>query len=836
MKNISFIVILVLFAFNFIQAQFAYQRTYPTTNNDSFQVIDGAIDGNNTFVLATLMPEIPGESEALFLASFDNKGDELWSRQIQFMDAEELMDFGSLIISEGDSIYVTAIIDNSDGSPYRILASFDKAGRGGRTMIVSDGTDMRSDVINYKLADEFNKKYLTISTYATKDSLGFILSRNSYDSLDIWVKGFLAFDTTDQYLPSESREISTFAIDSTITISGNVLDNFIPNPFISKLDTGGNVIWSRRYGIENQFLFISMTDLVETADSSFIMVGNKGRNGFIMRADTMGELMWAKELNFPDTVQSLLNQVTVNANGNIICTGVAMHTTSDTSFTFAIIMDGSGNIIQQNKYDRTKAFQNLNGELLALEEKYTIIFGTSSEYNTNINVPEIIKIDEEGKTICEDSLRGVTISDLAILTDTLIWQIRDESLTYTVLEADDGLPISLDIPTLALNVRPFCPNEPIDWTFKPDVDGAIAYLWSDGSMADTLRVFEEGEYSVTVTVDEKVCFTMCDTAMLERYDLPSLAAIADYSPFCADGSANVIMQYTGEAPLDSIRWSSGEKDVTLINVLTEGSYSVTVTDICRETADTTINIDFPDLISAINLLRDDDYCANNGILLAVDADAPIATYSWGNGSTQPSLIVNTPGNYSVTVTDLCGNPFTDNVTVDPSLIKVISNVQISTSGGVNCVLNELGLSVSYQGQAADVAWNTGNNDENITVNNPGTYTVVVTDECGVTQQATIDIEECPECLEYPNAFFPRGEEELNKTFGPTINCSEQFTSYEFKVFNRWGQMVFETTNVNEEWDGQHNGNPSAGGVYVYYAKYNIGIGEQTLKGDVTLIR
>jgi hypothetical protein len=49
-------------------------------------------------------------------------------------------------------------------------------------------------------------------------------------------------------------------------------------------------------------------------------------------------------------------------------------------------------------------------------------------------------------------------------------------------------------------------------------------------------------------------------------------------------------------------------------------------------------------------------------------------------------------------------------------------------------------------------------------------------------------------------------------------------------------MVFETTNVGEEWDGQHNDSPAPSGVYVYYAKYNIGIGEQMLEGDVTLIR
>jgi len=542
MKNILVLFILIFLGWHNAQGQFAYQRTYPTSNNDSFLVLDGAINGEVTYVLATLMPEIPGESEALFLGAFDKKGDELWSRQIEFFEVENLLDFGSLLFSEGDSIYITAIIENDEGQPYRILSSFDQMGREGSTKIVSDGVDNKSDVVNYELADNVNRTYLTVSTYDNQDSLGLILTRNSYDSMDIWAKGLFAFDTIGNYLPSESREISTHGIDSTITLAGNLISEGVTNPYITKLDTNANVIWNRRYLTERENILLSMTDIVETADSNFIVVGNLGGNGFVIRADTMGELIWSKLLVLPDTTTSVFNQITVNASGNIVVTGVSNHTTSDSAYAFAIIMDGGGNVVAQNRYNRTKGFSTLGGELLPLEEEYTVLFGTSSEYGIGINVPEIIKMDAMGETICQDSLYGLVVSDLSMVADTFIWELRDEELTYTDLEADDGLPISLDIPTLSLNVRPFCPDEPIDWTFKPNVDGAIAYVWSDGSTADTLRVFEEGEYSVTITVDEKVCFTMCDTTMLTRYKEPSLIGIADYSSFCEDGTANILVQ------------------------------------------------------------------------------------------------------------------------------------------------------------------------------------------------------------------------------------------------------------------------------------------------------
>jgi gliding motility-associated-like protein len=85
----------------------------------------------------------------------------------------------------------------------------------------------------------------------------------------------------------------------------------------------------------------------------------------------------------------------------------------------------------------------------------------------------------------------------------------------------------------------------------------------------------------------------------------------------------------------------------------------------------------------------------------------------------------------------------------------------------------------------------------------------------------------------PNAFRPTG---LNRVFRPVGNYIDQ-TNYLFQVFDRWGRLVFETSNFNEGWDGSYNGRAMPSGVYVYLLNYQLGDGSlASLKGSFTLIR
>jgi len=101
-------------------------------------------------------------------------------------------------------------------------------------------------------------------------------------------------------------------------------------------------------------------------------------------------------------------------------------------------------------------------------------------------------------------------------------------------------------------------------------------------------------------------------------------------------------------------------------------------------------------------------------------------------------------------------------------------------------------------------------------------------------------------LVFPNAFTPSstgssdGYFDLNANnfnndiFFPLHSGVDQ---YQLMVFNRWGELIFESREVNRGWDGFYRGDPCQQGVYVWKvrAKFSDGT-ERTMAGDVTLIR
>jgi gliding motility-associated-like protein len=85
----------------------------------------------------------------------------------------------------------------------------------------------------------------------------------------------------------------------------------------------------------------------------------------------------------------------------------------------------------------------------------------------------------------------------------------------------------------------------------------------------------------------------------------------------------------------------------------------------------------------------------------------------------------------------------------------------------------------------------------------------------------------------PNAFKPSG---ANSIFIP-VTTYVDFTEYEFDVFNRWGQQIFTTNDLEQGWDGNYKGKRAEFGVYVYLVRFKTSKGEYLeFKGSVTLLR
>ena len=86
----------------------------------------------------------------------------------------------------------------------------------------------------------------------------------------------------------------------------------------------------------------------------------------------------------------------------------------------------------------------------------------------------------------------------------------------------------------------------------------------------------------------------------------------------------------------------------------------------------------------------------------------------------------------------------------------------------------------------------------------------------------------------PNTFSPNGDG-ANDIFYPRGNGV--YSIKMFRIFNRWGEVVFETTDLNKGWDGTFNGKPQPMGVYVYVIEAFTSTNDRFFKqGNVTLIR
>lgn len=96
------------------------------------------------------------------------------------------------------------------------------------------------------------------------------------------------------------------------------------------------------------------------------------------------------------------------------------------------------------------------------------------------------------------------------------------------------------------------------------------------------------------------------------------------------------------------------------------------------------------------------------------------------------------------------------------------------------------------------------------------------------------------CKAYlPNAFSPN-DDGINDTFEPSFGECKP-VSYEMKIFNRWGKMVFSTESFEEGWNGKINDKEAASDLYAYYIKLSyqtedVGTETQIISGEVSLLR
>lgn len=212
------------------------------------------------------------------------------------------------------------------------------------------------------------------------------------------------------------------------------------------------------------------------------------------------------------------------------------------------------------------------------------------------------------------------------------------------------------------------------------------------------------------------------------------------------------------------------------------------------------------------------------------------TYNWSNGAQGSRVSFLAKGEYSVTVTDANNCSVSETYTIDePAPLKVQVETQPANDGcNGSATATVMGGTGPFNYQ-----WNAGlGNGATQTNLCPGDYMVVVTDANGCSNQnapAALSIKDRRfPCTEASVVITPDGDG-LNENF--VINCIEDLARNNIKIFNRWGQLVFEADNYDNTWDGRTaDGEELPEGPYYYILEYDSQNGRQQTKGSISVLR
>lgn len=207
---------------------------------------------------------------------------------------------------------------------------------------------------------------------------------------------------------------------------------------------------------------------------------------------------------------------------------------------------------------------------------------------------------------------------------------------------------------------------------------------------------------------------------------------------------------------------------------------------------------------------------------------------WSDGSSAAFYFVTNGGTVSIEAV-IAGCTLSDTVHINQ--ISLYADIGNDTSICAGAPLN-LSFEVDPPPNTS-ILWSTGSTGKKIQVHSPGTYEVVLSHpECGVfADRVTISEYQCDCEVAVPTAFSPNNDGK-NDYFGVIRQEDCPVNGYVLRVFNRWGQMVFESYEVDKQWDGYFEGVPAAQGVYFYSIQLNKGTGENRFqqKGDLLLLR
>lgn len=352
------------------------------------------------------------------------------------------------------------------------------------------------------------------------------------------------------------------------------------------------------------------------------------------------------------------------------------------------------------------------------------------------------------------------------------------------------------------------------------------YKWSNGTVGNTLAVTDTGTYWCVAYAG---CHTYVDTYKI-RYEPAPKLNLEEELINCNNEPVTIYANY----PNSNYLWSNGSTNDSII-VNKTGVYTLTISNECGTQQDSVhVHIQSPTPDPAP---VDTSICQFTEDAVILVSGSNIRWYTHINGVTsstqQPPIIAREPGSYHLFTTQTIGKCESKKVPVN---VFVTYTPHEEMNDRVLMCDNDLKV-IGNKVSGVEYKWNFGSYDCCIIPEREGRYMRAAKNECGsVVDTVWVYHTPCDDCVVFPNAFTPIKGRTNNREFKAIIKCPVD--KFNMKIYSRWGNLVFETNDIQEGWGGRDNYEYAPMGVYLYVVDYTAKGKKvsQIKKGNVTLIR
>jgi gliding motility-associated-like protein len=575
---------------------------------------------------------------------------------------------------------------------------------------------------------------------------------------------------------------------------------------ISKFDNCGNIEWSKRY-LRSATTF-GFYDVTKTSDDgiAFITINKSGSQNTtqLTKLDAGGTILWSKTYSISNYDHEPLS-ITEDQAGNLLITSFVWRFNGGlyAGHTLLIKTDSAGNTFWSHFYNLGMA-----------------VWGPS------------LSTSDGGILICQWGL--FTKLDSNGVVEWNYFDPTDTSYNFVscAVEVSDGYIYSYSsrqYPNVVFNKIDKFGNQ--RWSSGKMVNySATGQYLTKKSNGNFAAVFDQTqstsntviavEFDKDLNVVSQNAFSGPGSTLIGR----GLCFLADNTPIIVgniDTSAAIFVAKTD--PVFKLDCSTGFDPISTIPV-TIISQAHTVASFSVNLATVSQNASSSDYVNATTLIcsnpknldlgNDTAVCPAAMVTLSKVGSDVFDHYRWSTGDTTNSITTDQPGVYWLSAYDEC------ELYIYSDTIIISNRIPFDANLGVNKILCEndiIGLKVDFC-DSCRYAWSTGSTSDSIEVTTPGTYSLTVQNKFGCISGDTIavDTAKCECDLYLPNAFTPN-DDGLNEIFLPRYYCD--YTSYQFSIYNHWGQKVFESDEIEKGWNGKMENQFAPEGLYIYTVSY-----------------